>query len=60
MMSEVGRGFVTRAVMRARHLRVFFGLCVILTSCSVTYADELRHVKFKNSYIFFVNDNAIL
>ena len=46
MMSKVGRGFVTRAVMEVRHLRVFFGLMVIVTSCSVTYADALRHVKF--------------
>ena len=40
------RGFVVRAVAFSTHLRVVFGLCVIVANCSVTFSDALKHVKF--------------
>ena len=42
----VARGFVTGAVTEGKSLRGYFVLVVVTTSCSVTFADALRHVKF--------------
>jgi len=43
---SIRRTFVIRAVLASSQLRVLFGLCVITTTCAVTFDDALKHVKW--------------
>ena len=43
---SIGRNFVIRAVASSRQLMVLFCICIVVTTCGVTYGDSTKYVIF--------------